>query len=114
MESRLDYEHHDHHVSIVWCDEVDGVGATVGECWREHEEGQAPDREKNEDSWDCWAAEHAAASFADEMNSDGFAFYSMTTARKAMAAIKAALKAKRPLFDWEQKALAAGWKRPKG
>ena len=48
---------------------------------------------------------------------NGFYWASRSAAAKALTLANAAIKAakfNRPLEDWEQKALAAGWKPPKG
>lgn len=101
--------------AIAWFSDDMGEGAHVGEhyssCWVE------PDRDLDKDGWEMWTAAKAALPFAVERSvgsSTGFEFENQATARKAMAAIKVALKAKRPLNEHEKWCLAQGWKPPKG
>ena len=87
----------------------DGEGLAMGEY------AIAKEPARDSDDWEAWAAERAAKTVPHESRErSGALVWSRTNAALAMKAIKAALKAKRPLYDWEQKALAAGWKPPKG
>lgn len=107
--SKLGYVDKKHgEFGISWFDE-DGEGLAIGEgqIWKE------PVRDS--DDWEVWAAENAASTIPRERRESTGAFvWSRANSGLAMKAIKAALKVKRPLLEWEQKALAAGWKPPKG
>lgn len=95
-------------------DDGEGVNAWLGENLNHVPSGEA----------DTDAAELAMAEIArrDEWRRDGvrgpWIAPSMSAAKKALvacrAAIRAAMSKKAPLEDWEKKALAAGWKPPKG
>lgn len=69
----------------------------------------------------AWSAVEAfAAANPDTVSrprGDGFVFNTERTARKVLAVVNAAMlaaAANKPLPDWAQKAIAAGWKAPKG
>ena len=97
---------------IAWfCDGEEG--GHIGECY---DATKAEPPRSDDESWQQWTIERAALPFCADGHDhrNGFKFENQAMARKAMAAIKLALKATRPLFDWENKALAAGWKPPKG
>jgi hypothetical protein len=92
-----------------------GEGAHVGEYYSSSRD--EPDREQDADAWESWAAAKAALPFAIERTvgkGTGFEFENQAAARKAMASIKVALKAKRSLNEHEKWCLAQGWKPPKG
>ena len=100
--------HEDRHgYRIVWflADEQDH-GATLGEGWS---------RCDDDDPYgDHGIATRAAKkTLGVERDERGFYWESRSVAQTALKVIKAALKNK-PLEDWEQKALAAGWKPPAG
>ena len=98
---------------IAWYCDGD-LGSVVGDEYDASQE--EPDRALDLDGWERWAHDRAAAPFAMHTTNyiGGFLFEDYATARRAMKAIKAALTAKRPLLDWEAKALAANWTPPKG
>lgn len=103
----------DYQYRIVWfLEEEQEYGAYVGEGSIRLAE---PDRAKEPDEWEVWTAYRIA--WEDENhNQDEIGFYweSKSKAQRVLAKIKAAFKAKRPLADWEKKALDAGWTPPKG
>jgi hypothetical protein len=99
--------------SIAWfCDGEES--AHIGETY--HPNTPEPDRVANSERWEMWTADRAAKPFALEnmRGVGGFEFASESMAKKAMAAIKLALKTKRPLNEHETWCLAQGWKPPKG
>ena len=77
-------------------------------------EGSCPD-DKDQDAWEHWVASKAIRS-CKEVQRDPYGFYfeSEALAKKALRVAKAALKADKPIPEWAEKALAAGWKPPKG
>ena len=91
--------------------------------WYIREEGEygyylstrSQDKEEpsNREDYECWLADRAAAPFADGETDLGCFFETRTTARKALAAVKLAIKVKRDVPEWAETALAAGWKPPK-
>lgn len=89
---------------------MEDLGAVLGESPVITRVTSLPDSE----DW-----EHEVASVAVigtngiERDSTGYYWESRTNALAALKIANAALK-NRPLADWEQKALAAGWKPPKG
>ena len=101
--------------AIAWFSDGMGEGARVGEYYSSSRD--EPDREQDADAWELWTVAKAAVQFATRESigtSGGFEFENQAAARKAMAAIKVALKAKRPLNEHEKWCLAQGWKPPKG
>jgi hypothetical protein len=101
--------------AIAWFSDDMGEGAHVGEDYSSSLD--EPSREQDADAWEWWTAAKAALPFAIERTVGkiaGFEFENQAMARKAMAAIKVALKAKRPLNEHERWCLAQGWKPPKG
>jgi hypothetical protein len=89
----------------------DEAGGCLGELksWKE-EAPTADDRE----AWETWAVETALHERGCESDPTGFFWESMDEGKKALAIVKEVLKQERPLPDWAKKALAAGWKPPKG
>lgn len=86
---------------VVWfIAEADDYGATLGD-------GPAAEDDHG------IATVAAQSTPGCEKDSTGLYWYSRAEATVALKAANAALKNK-PLADWEQKALAAGWKPPKG
>jgi hypothetical protein len=60
-------------------------------------------------------ADHAALPFSSGRRGGHFVFDSRADAKKAIAAARLAIKSlERPMPDWATRALAAGWKPPKG
>ncbi len=93
------------------------MGLLLGEAWRKNR--RTKDRAVvSDDELDTWAAEHALASLEHERRGEGcFEFESRAQAAAALKLARAAIKAARaevPLEEWEKKALAAGWKPPRG
>lgn len=89
------------------------IGLIVGEGKTPVHQGLG-DPPMGQDDWEVWTATRTARGLADEVTPSGFIFHEERRAREALRACNAALKkAKRPLEDWEAKALAAGWKPPK-
>ena len=93
------------------------MGLLLGESWGRN--ARAKDAaDVLEDELDTWAAEHAISKLPHSRQGAGcFEFESKTDAAAALRVAKAAIEAAhaaRPLEDWEKKALAAGWKPPKG
>lgn len=102
-------------IRITWeLEEEQDLGRSIGDGYDPDE--PEPNRETNEEDWENWAAERAALPFRDPgaRHVYGFEFATTATAKAALAAIKIRWTAKRPLFEWEQKAIAANWKPPKG
>lgn len=112
-------------IGIGWdfCD-GEGVNLFVGDT-----RGMANCPVPDDDERHLWAAEVAAAKYIAEHPdavkeaprspySRAYHFTSEKHGRAVLALAKAAvaevLSKKAPLADWEQKALAAGWKPPKG
>lgn len=102
---------------ISWEVVVDGsydIGATLGEGSPEDWEGDPPKSDEREE-WEHWAAQKAAStSRGVERDGNGFFWESEKDARAAMRIVKEACKQERPMPEWATKALAAGWKPPKG
>jgi hypothetical protein len=99
---------------IVWEFE-DDTGGMLGQD-KEDGKGEPP---KDPDSWEHWAASKAIldAFPGVERDQNGFFWPTERAAKKALQAVKAVLKAnvpERPMPDWALKALANGWKPPKG
>jgi hypothetical protein len=108
---------HDHLWRIYWevvCEGSYDIGATLGEGPGTDWKGPAP--KSNEDGeWDHWMAQRAASvSDGVEQDHNGFFWESKRAARSALRVINEALKHQKPMPEWAQKALAAGWKPPKG
>lgn len=97
-----------------WIEEDSDFGASVGDGYKPKE--TEPSREKDEEKWRWWVAERVALPFADLERgySGGFEFESVAKARAALAAIKMAWSAKRPMNEHEKWCLSQGWKPPKG
>lgn len=89
--------------------DIQDVGASLGD-------GPIPasDPPPEHEDWEIIVAARAAGNASpDGRDRDGFFWESKAKARAALVSANAALKNK-PLVDWEVKALAAGWKPPKG
>jgi hypothetical protein len=99
---------------ITWhiADDDYGVGATLGEGTTSEWSGAAP---KDREDWEHWAAQRAAFATAGvERDRNGFFWESAGEAKAAFRIVKEALKQERPMPEWATKALAEGWKPPKG
>jgi hypothetical protein len=117
-------------VRIAWfLPSVEDEGATVGEISNQPipvdlDTLVGKDEEETTSLRETYAVENAAHTYMKNNPSTtskdalGYHWETETHARKALIVFKAALKMERtkvkPLADWEQKALAAGWKPPKG
>ena len=92
-------------------------GAEVGDYDEVVTEAKLQKEVENEDLFEFLKAEQVAASLKlDKPNqSRGYEFETVTTAKKALAIINAALKDKstKPWPEWALKAQGAGWKPPK-
>lgn len=97
---------------IGWEFEEDGMGAVVGESWTRHDVDKSPPTDREE--WECWMAAKIASTSPGVQHSFGFCWETSAEARAVLRQIKEAFKQDRPLPDWAQKALAEGWKPPKG
>jgi hypothetical protein len=98
----------DHYYRIHWVfpgDEYD-TGATLGE------DKYIDTPPKEEEDWDHWMANKVCHDAGIERDPYGYRWESQSAARVALRAIRLALKEKRPIQEWERKALAAGWKPP--
>lgn len=74
--------------------------------------GEAP---QDRDEWEHWAASRAVRqSPGVEFDLSGAFWELERDAKAALRLAREALKQDRPLPDWAQKALAEGWKPPKG
>ena len=97
-----------------WLAEDDAVGAYLGESDDLLREKKPPE---DHEGWQMWAAQKAASeSPGVEFSIDHSIFYwhDEKDVKVALKMVNAALKRKRPLANWEKKALANGWKPPKG
>lgn len=102
-------------IRLTWqLDSDEDLGGSIGDGYDPNE--LEPERGVDEEAWMTWAAERAALPFIDSgaRHNYGFQFASVAKAKSALAAIKLGWATKRPLLDWEQKAIAANWKPPKG
>lgn len=97
---------------IQWeLDDGDDMGAYL--CQDNTDGVGDPPKDRND--WEQWVASHAArASEGVSFDHIGALWESEKLARAALRVAKEALKQERPLPDWAQKALEAGWKPPKG
>lgn len=86
------------------------LGACVGEG-DEHLNEEAPTEKEH---WEYWVSAKAVYLLNPEQDFKGFYFESKPAAQKALNVAKQAMKQDRPLPEWAQKALAEGWKPPKG
>jgi len=93
------------------------MGLLLGQAWNKNR--RTKDRALvKDDDLETWAAEHALAPLKHERQGEGcFEFESYASARAALALARAAVRAAQAdvtLEEWEKKALAAGWKPPRG
>ena len=88
------------------------LGACVGEGDPEY--WMSDNAPSNREEWEYWASAKAIHSLGAERDNEGFFFDSRSAANAALKVAKEALKQDRPLPEWAQKALAEGWKPPKG
>lgn len=101
---------------VAWLLADDGeVGGVLGQ---DPQDGTGAEP-KDAADWEHWAASKAVRAMEPkpERDSFGFCWESRRAAHAARRIAKAAIKrgrAAKPLPDWAQKALAAGWKAPKG
>jgi hypothetical protein len=115
IESAVGYEYF-----IGWdCNDGEGVNLGVGEAL----DSVRASPESYVDEADVMAVELAVANHCEALSMmrrwlNRWTFDSAASARKALVIAKAAqaqaLSKRPPLEDWEQRALAAGWKPPKG
>jgi len=94
---------------LFWLTQDGDLGMAVGDIQFSNEPRDADDHE-------IWRVNNAAKVFANDERDyldRGYEFDTKTAALKAQRAANAALK-NGPLEEWEAKALAAGWKPPKG
>jgi hypothetical protein len=98
---------------IAWVFE-DDVGGLLGQS-REDGLGPAP---SGIDDWEQWAACKAILdAYPDvERDRESFIWSTESSAKKALRIAKASLKGgqEKPMPEWALKALANGWKPPKG
>ena len=98
--------------SLHWVLE-DDLGGILGDLHSGTTEDVEPSDVGSEDH-ECWRAAMAASPFAKERRKyHGFVFKDEKTCKAAQQAADAAIRNK-PIEEWEAKALAAGWKPPKG
>jgi hypothetical protein len=96
-------------------EENDGeIGATVGETLKAVDDPE-PDR-ANKDDWEFWKAETIARGSEPNRDECGYRWPSQKAAREVLRQIQAAFKQRAvpEMPTWAVKALAAGWKPPKG
>jgi hypothetical protein len=104
----------DYCYQIAWyLAEEQDYGAFLGDAPTAQTE---PDRANEPEEWECWKADRIAR---DDPNAhrDSLGrlyWYEKSHAQAVLSKIKTAFKVKRPLADWEKKALDAGWRPPKG
>ncbi len=99
---------------VWWIASENDFGGTVGEGITDVP-APNPCDEQFQEEWEVWTANQAAAkSPGVEKNNGGYFWETESQAKAALRLCKAALKQERPLPDWAVKALAAGWKAPKG
>ena len=97
---------------LTWFD-GDEEGGSVGEV-AEDGTGKEP---KEQAEWEAWTAAKIAREMGATQDRYGLRWGSRAAAANALRAIKLAFKvraAARPMPDWATKALAAGWKAPRG
>lgn len=105
----VDGENYAYYLRWYLPDESD-YGCTIGEDKMPSE--PSPD---DVEKWENWCAYKVASeSRGANPSSAGYFWESKSLAVAALAAIKHAWRNSRPLADWEQKAIAAGWKPPRG
>lgn len=115
MNPKLDiFEERDGY-GIAWFDE-DGEGLRLGDS---PESENCPTPPKNPDLAEHWHAYQAAIkSLGVELSWNAAPRWdSMSSAKKALSAARAAVKiaaSNKPWPEWARQALAAGWKAPKG
>lgn len=101
--------HDRHFIRISWFfPEEDDYGVNVGDDYP-----MGP----TADEIEMRAIHDAVKPLADGKDDSGFRWESKTRAQRALTVAKAAQKAAhstRPMEEWESKAIAAGWKPPKG
>jgi len=97
-----------------WLVEDDDMGLTIGEM----QDSDLGDEPEDREEWENWVAHKIAAKTAGVLpRRDGGAFLWETKrgVEQALKQIKLAWKTQaRELPEWAKKALAAGWKAPKG
>jgi hypothetical protein len=102
-----------YHFSIKWyLAEEHDFGATLGEDSRPPSSKPPADR----GDWEHWAANKALWEMQPRprRNKEGFYWDTRAEAMRALAVVKEVMKQGRPMPEWAQKALAEGWKPPKG
>lgn len=96
---------------IQWAFEDDDLG---GYLCQNADDGKG-DPPEDRDAWQHWAASKAVQAAPGYARDTISAFWETESqAKVALRLAKAALKQERPLPEWAQKALAEGWKPPKG
>lgn len=92
-------------------EEDSDFGAFLGESSTDGKD-KAP---KKPEEWEHWRANKVCVDLQAEQDNRGFYWHTKAKATAALRQIKEALKhADKPLPEWAEKALAAGWKPPKG
>lgn len=99
---------------VAWflADECDG-GARLGDGYS----GRSRPPPENREDYECWLSERVAYEIAADAYVPGRGVYlwdSRTEASRVLRVINERLKQPRDLPDWAKKALAEGWKPPKG
>lgn len=96
---------------LVWyLLEEQEYGAYLGDLPKQRK--KEPDRACDPDGWECWMADKIAREDPNVVE-DGVLYWECKShARSVLSKIKAAFLMKRPLADWEKKALEMGWKPP--
>jgi hypothetical protein len=80
--------------------------------------GQAPQLEPEDgaerEEWETYLVDQALKVAGTECDNDGFFWETESQCKKALKLAREAMKFERPVPDWAQKAIAAGFKPPKG
>jgi len=100
---------------IRWIDPEDGEeGGAVGDARDEYK--KAPDPNKDRDAWEVYIVETALKDLdpKPEFDLEGYFWDNKREAHAAFRIAKAALEQEKPMPDWAKKAVAEGWKPPRG
>lgn len=102
---------HQNKVCVIGWDDDGYVGGILGQD-EDDGLGESP---TDTEEWEHWIASKTARSFEPAHSvGTGFVWDNEAHAKKALKAIRVALKAgNKPVPDWATKALAEGWKPPK-
>lgn len=110
MAAKLVIEEERYTFRIYWAED-DDLG---GHLCQDQTDGKG-DPPKDRDDWEHWAASKAVRGLqTTQFDATGAYWESKKDAQAALRVAKEALKQDRPLPDWAQKALEAGWVPPKG